>query len=118
MPGPNAFPQRERLTSKRDFEMVFQQGRKRVGREFICFVVRREGQGRKFGFAVSRKIGKAAVRNRVKRYLREIYRVHRACLSEDTHLILVARPSAARLNYHECAAAVCRLLNEGDLLSG
>ena len=118
MPGPNTFPRRERLTRKRDYATVFEKGRKRVGPEFICFVVRREDRGRKFGFAVSRKVGKAVVRNRVKRYLREIYRVHRAYLSEDIHLVFVARPPAAGLDFHECTAAVRRLLREGDLLRG
>ncbi|MCC6486205.1 MAG: ribonuclease P protein component [Candidatus Hydrogenedentes bacterium] len=118
MAGPNRFPGRERLTRKRDFEAVFEHGRKRVGREFICFAVRREGQGRRFGFAVSRKVGKAVVRNRVKRYLREIYRANRACLSEDIDLVFVARPQAAELNYHQCAAAIRRLLNDGGLLGG
>jgi ribonuclease P protein component len=87
-----------------------------VGPEFICFVIRCDGQGRKFGFAVSRKVGKAVVRNRVKRYLREIYRAHRARLSEDIHLVLVARPRAAELDFPQCAEAVRRLLNEGGLL--
>lgn len=116
MPGSNAFPKRERLTRRREYVAVFEHGRKRVGPEFICFSVPRDGQGRKFGFAVSRKVGKAVVRNRVKRYLREIYRAHRAYLSEDIHLVLVARPRAAELDFHQCAEAVRRLLREGGLL--
>jgi len=110
------FPKRERLTRRREYADVFEHGRKRVGPEFISFTVQRDGQGRKFGFAVSRKVGKAVVRNRVKRYLREIYRAHRACLSDDIHLVLVARPRAAELDFHQCTEAVRRLLDEGGLL--
>lgn len=116
MSGPKVFPKRERLTRRREYADVFEHGRKRVGPEFISFTVQRDGQGRKFGFAVSRKVGKAVVRNRVKRYLREIYRAHRACLSDDIHLVLVARPRAAELDFHQCTEAVRRLLDEGGLL--
>lgn len=118
MPGPNALPKRERLTRQREYRAVFEHGRKHVGPELVCFTVQRDGQRRKFGFAVSRKVGNAVVRNRVKRYLREIYRVHRECLSEDIHLVFVARPRAAELDYHQCAEAVRRLLLEGNLLRG
>ena len=114
MPGPQGFPRRERLTRKRDFKTVFEQGRKRVGRSFICYVVRREGQGRKLGLAVSRKVGSSVVRNRVKRYMREVYRTHRAQLPEDLYVVIVARPEAATLSYQQCRDAIRQLLNTGD----
>lgn len=115
MPGQFQFPRQERLTRKRDYEAVYEHGRKRVGRAFVCYVVRREGQGRKIGWAISRKIGKAVVRNRLKRYMREIYRKHRAEIPEDLQVVLVARPASAELNYTECEQAIWRLLNQANL---
>lgn len=97
---------------------VFQQGRKSVGRAFVCYGLRREGQGRKFGLAVSRKVGSAVTRNRVKRYLREYYRTHRAQVDDDTHVVIVARPSAAELSYDQCSRAVQRLLTEIEVFHG
>ena len=118
MPGPQAFPRDEHLTRKRDFEAAFKTGRRSVGSTFICYVVRREGQGRKFGFAVSRKVGTAVVRNRVKRYLREFYRTHRAWIDEDTHIVVVARPAAAEVGLDQCVHAMRRLLGEVEVLHG
>ena len=118
MPGRQAFPRHERLTRKRDFTAVFEQGRKSVGPSFVCYMLWREGQGRKFGFAVSRRIGKAVVRNRVKRYLREFYRKNRAQIGEDTHVVVVARPYAARLGYVECMRAMERLLTTNEVVRG
>ena len=118
MPGSQAFPRQERLTRKRDFEAAFKTGRKSVGSAFVCYVVRRESQGRKFGFAVSRKVGTAVVRNRVKRYLREFYRTHRARIDEDTLIVVVARPAAAKASFDECAKAMRRLLGEVEVLHG
>jgi len=118
VPGTQAFPRNERLTRKRDFEAAFKTGRKSVGVAFVCYAVRRESQGRKFGFAVSRKVGTAVVRNRVKRYLREFYRTHRAQIDDDTHVVVVARPAAAEASFDECVRTMRRLLGQVEVLHG
>ncbi len=106
MPDQNKFPRRERLTRPRDFLDAYRHGNKRVGRYLVCYMVRRDGQGRKIGLTVSRKVGNAVVRNRVKRYIREAYRTQRLEVPEDAHIVVVARKAAARLSYAECAQAV------------
>ena len=116
MPGPFTFPRHERLTRRSDYQDVYEHGEKSVGRGFICFVVRREGVGRKFGLAVSRKVGKAVVRNRVKRYIREIYRTRRPQLISGVSMVIVARPSAAALNFSESADAIDRLFRAVEVL--
>lgn len=116
MPGLYKFPQRERLHRKGDFLKVYREGEKQVGRAFVCYVVRQEGQGRKIGFAVPRKVGGAIVRNRVKRYLREAYRSQRPELVDDVFMVVVARPASAQLTYDECREAVRHLFREGKVL--
>lgn len=118
MPGQEKFPRRERLTRQREFEDVYQHGKKAVGREFVCYVVRREGQGRKLGVAVSRKVGGAVVRNRIKRYVREAYRSRRKHMVEGFSMVVVARQPAAALSYQECSEALGRLFRQGEVLSG
>jgi ribonuclease P protein component len=93
---------------------VFQTGRKVVGRAFVLYVARREGQGRRFGCAVSRRVGKAVVRNRVKRRLREFHRTHRHLLPEDAWLVAVARPAAAELTHDQCRATLTELYERGN----
>ncbi len=88
-----------------------------MGQTFILYVVRREGQGRRVGFAVSSKVGKAVVRNRIKRFLREVYRAYRPHLADNLQMVLVARPAAATLDFRGVQEAVYKLFRNGDMLS-
>ena len=117
MVNPYAFPRCEHLTKRAEYLQVYDQGTKWVGRTFILYVVRDEGTERKLGIAVTRKVGNAVVRNRVKRYLREIYRHHRPELGTGFRLVLVARPYAAHASYENCYDAVARLFKQGDVLN-
>jgi len=92
---------------------AYQHGNKRVGRAFVCYVARRDGQGSKIGCVVSRKVGGAVVRNRIKRYIREAYRTHRSSLGPDAHVVIVARPASAALDYNQCEATIRQLFQEG-----
>ena len=118
MAGPYQFPRSSRLTRRAQYTSVFKDGRRITGRHFICYVTRPNEPGSKLGLAVSRKVGKAVVRNRVKRYLREFYRTHRPSFSADIHLVVVARPESRMLSYEECAQVMTRLLRQGGVLDG
>lgn len=96
---------------------MFSDSRKVVDRYFICYLSAREQQGKKMGLAVSRKVGKAVTRNRVKRYLREFYRTHRPEMTAPCAFVVVARPAAAELDYAECVRAMKRLLQKGGVLN-
>lgn len=112
-----AFPRSEHLTKRAEYLQVYDDGTKWVGRRFILYVVRDEGTERKLGVAVTRKVGNAVVRNRVKRYLREIYRHHRPYLGTGFRMVLVARPYAAQASYEDCFDAVAGLFKQGGVLS-
>jgi ribonuclease P protein component len=67
------------------------------------------------GFVVSRKVGKAVVRNRIRRRLREVLRAHLVASAAagrraSYDLLVIVRPSAASAGFHELAAALLRAL--------
>ena len=73
------------------------------------------GDRKRMGVTVSRRIGNAVVRNRVKRRIRECYRLElRTMLPEGTSMVVIARPGAGALPYSslriELAAAVRSLV--------
>lgn len=105
-----------RLLHRREFDAVFRHGRKLVGPAFVCYVARRDGPGCKLGLAVSRKVGGAVIRNRIKRFVREFFRMHHRQLPPGTRMVVVARPPAARFRgAADCADALRPMLEDGKL---
>lgn len=79
---PHAFGPGARLSSRRDFGRVFQDGRKLVGRRLILWHRASPGAaGARLGLAVGAKVGGAVRRSRVKRLLRETFRLNRGRLA-------------------------------------
>ncbi|MCX6104957.1 MAG: ribonuclease P protein component [Proteobacteria bacterium] len=114
----NAFPKSVRLHHQIDFRRTFDDGRKVVSESVVLYLRQRSEPeaapldcGGRVGLVVSRKVGNAVVRNRVKRYLREAYRLLRPELAQfaslwSTDLIVVARASAAQASSAEMADAL------------
>jgi len=90
---------RRRLRTRRDFERVFAQGRKHVNRQLVAYVRPLSSGPSRLGLSVSRRVGNAARRNRVKRCLREAFRHLAAEAAEPFEIVLIARPAAAPTSY-------------------
>jgi ribonuclease P protein component len=71
----------------------------------------------RIGLSSGRKVGEAVTRNRVKRRMREILRVHRPFLTRSVDLVLVASPKAALLTFPEMEQEVASLLRKAGLLA-
>jgi ribonuclease P protein component len=93
---------------------VFRHGRSQAGRELILYVFPRgEDDGPpRVGLSVSRKVGSAVERNRVKRLLREAFAREDLLLAPGTDAVVVARPDAKALAEREGLAGIRRVLGE------
>jgi ribonuclease P protein component len=120
MPGgreTTVSPQRSgrgRLSRSAEFERVFRQGRSHAGRDLVLYVFPRgedEGEPR-LGMTVSRKVGSAVERNRIKRVLREAFALESERLPTGSDAVVIARSGARELAVRSGLAGVRSALAE------
>jgi len=106
------FGKEHRLRRRTDFVRVRRAGNRFQTRHFVVYLARLTGAGApRLGLAVSRQIGNAVVRNRIKRRLREGFRCRlKPLLAPASALLIVARAGAAQLKTQEMAAELLSVL--------
>ena len=93
------------LKKNYEFHRLYRKG-KSVATPFLVLYVRvGRRPGNRVGFTVSNKLGKAVKRNRVRRRLREIYRLHEGRFVPGTELVIVARGRAVTASYRQLESA-------------
>ena len=100
-------PQQSRMRRPEDFRRVLRTGRRAGGSVLAGHLLLADGSSgdpAKVGFVVSRAVGSAVVRNRVKRRLRELMRRRVASLPGGCLLVLRAHPAAAGVRQADLAA--------------
>ena len=103
-----------RLRNRKDFDAVFQRGRSWNNDLLVLRTLPNNLEHNRTGFVTSKRVGKAVVRNRVRRRLREAIRV--MPLAPGYDLVVSAKSRTADADFHQLKRAAENLLRRAGLL--
>ena len=89
----------ESLRTSRDFTRLYRRGKKSVSNEMVLYVLKGKEEYSRIGYSISKKIGKAVVRNRIKRKLREIFRSRKDRFNDNYDIVIVVRKNSVDATY-------------------
>ena len=99
-----------------EFRRIYRKGKSAVSPQLVIYCQRNRRGHSRLGVSVSTKLGCAVVRNRVRRRIREIYRLNKAKMLPGYDLSVVARVRAVETDYQKLDRTYLRLLEQLDLL--
>jgi len=108
-----ALPKHRRLAKRPEFVRVYEKGRKQFSRFAVLFFAGNDSQHSRIGITVTKKVGKANIRNRLKRWTREVYRRQREPLGLDAHaldIVVNVKPNAVQTTFDEFSRDFTRVL--------
>lgn len=116
--GLYSFPKDERLKKQEDFLRILREGRPySLSKNFVVYI-RKGAEKRRIGISINKKVGKAVVRNRIKRLIREIYRLHRPYLREDIEMLIIVKPgeNLKDIDFYKVKDMLCKIWEKAGAL--
>lgn len=106
----HSLPKSEILKSKKEFQKIFSTGVKFQNNKLTAFVCFDNHQSA--AFTVSKSLGNAVKRNRVKRWMREAYRTNKNLLRKNIKIILLVREWDDEIDFSSLKNSLIKIFNE------
>jgi len=97
------------LTKNHEFRRLYNKGKSTASKFVVVYCIRNNGIGNRLGITVSTKLGGAVQRNRIKRRLKEVYRLNEHLLCKGFNVVLVARSGSRLAVWSELESSVLSL---------
>jgi ribonuclease P protein component len=107
----------QRIKKNEEFQEVFKKGKSTANRQFVIYSLKKEDQQVfRIGLSVSKKVGKAVTRNRIKRSVKEIFHKYSEQLQPGRDYVVIARIPTANMDFHEIEKSLLHVLNRANVL--
>ena len=103
------------LQKNHEFKRLYNKGKSAASQCVVVYCARNRENGNRLGITVSKKIGGAVQRNRIRRRLKEIYRLSEEKLAKGYDIVVVARARCRYASYHEIESSVLAMLKKLNL---
>jgi ribonuclease P protein component len=112
---PHAFPKNFRLLRRAEFRRVYEEGQRRSASLCTVFLLSNGLPHSRLGITVPARVGKAVLRNRIKRRLREIFRVHRQAIAPGWDIVVNPRSQAAEAGFEKLTKEFLKLMPKPEV---
>jgi len=99
----------ESLKKNHEFQSVYKNSKSNANKYLIMYVKENGTQQNRIGISVSKKVGNSVVRHRVKRLIKESYRLQEQIFNSGLDIVIVARKSAESAGFQEIESALLHL---------
>lgn len=110
-------PKQNRLTKRKEFAYIYKNGKKVNSKNLSIQIVQSKFTEPRIGLSVSNKVGKAVIRNKIKRQLRAIIRKQLKNLRIHQNFVLIAHPSIVECDFSKIESEVLYIFKKGNLLN-
>jgi ribonuclease P protein component len=106
-----------RVKKNKEFQAAFQKGQSFANRQFVVYSLQKADQDYfRIGLSVSKKIGNAVTRNRIKRYVRQAIFELNDKLAAGNDYVIIARKPTADMDFFEVKKSLTHVLKVGKVL--
>jgi len=106
-----------RVKKSQDFDNIIRKKQSFANRQFVIYYQENKLDHMRLGISVSKKLGKAHERNRLKRYVRESFKTRKDFL-KNYDIIIIVRPGAKGLSFLEFGSSIDQVLKRSKLYRG
>ncbi len=99
----------ESLKKNHQFQFVYKNGRSYANKYLVMYIKENGLEKNRLGISVSKKVGNSVVRHHITRLVRESYRLHESVFNSGLDIVIVARSSAATVDYYEIEKSLLHL---------
>ncbi len=108
----------ESIRKNDDFRACYKLGKSYANKYLVVYVMSNDSDRNRIGISVSKKVGNSVVRHRIKRLVRESYRLHEHTFDSGSDIAVVGRRSANGASYQEIERALLFLLKKAGIYHG
>ncbi|MCR4684642.1 MAG: ribonuclease P protein component [Lachnospiraceae bacterium] len=98
------------LKSNQEFRTVYKNGRSRANSYLVVYLLENSLDRNRLGISVSKKVGNSVVRHRLKRLIKESYRLHENMFNSGLNIVVIARVGAGKADFHQIESALLHVM--------